>query len=333
MKKILLAITSLAVCLQLAAQYTFTESSGQYVQLSASADSITDPLFLPDWDDDWIRIGLPFQVNMYGVWYDSAAVETNGELVFYNDWTGVADPWYDVNDTVPCMMGFGEFFSEFGTGDLKSKGPNLSPILMEVTGAPGSQIMKLEWRNAGFYADTSIGFTNFVNFQIWIHEVSGNVEYHYGTSYIDLNSFNGSTGPTIGMATTDLTPNWTLFDGYYITGDNSSETMGTAIGQMTGQPVDSTIYFFTNLATVGIEQVIKGSFRMYPNPTRDYCYLQLENQDNTITITDATGRIVMSPTTISTTFYAIDVSEFARGLYFVTVTSGNGSCTKPVSVQ
>src|SRR5688500_8504917 len=210
MKKLLLAITALALGLQLAAQYTFTETSGVYVPLSANADSITDPLFLPEWDDDWIRIGLPFQVNMYGMWYDSAGVETNGELVLYNDWTGVVDPWYDVNDTVPCIMGFGEYFSANGTGDLKSKGPNLSPILMEVAGSPGSRIMKLEWRNAGFYEDTSIGFTNFVNFQIWIHEISGNIEYHYGASYVDLNSHGGSTGPTIGMATTDLTV-WDLF--------------------------------------------------------------------------------------------------------------------------
>ena len=332
MKKILLAITALALGLQLAAQYTFTETSGVYVPLSANADSITDPLFLPEWDDDWIRIGLPFQVNMYGVWYDSAGVETNGELVLYNDWSGVEDPWYDVNDTVPCIMGFGEYFSANGTGDLKSKGPNLSPILLETTGAPGSRIMKLEWRNAGFYEDTSIGFTNFVNFQIWIHEISGNIEYHYGTSYVDLNSHGGSTGPTIGMATTDLAV-WDLFPGTYITGTTTSETAGTAVGQMTGEPADSTIYFFTNLATVGIHHIVRSNFTMYPNPAADVCYLQMEGTEDTVMITDASGRMVVQNTSVNATRYTLDISGFAPGLYFVTVTSGRGSSTRTLTVQ
>ena len=333
MKKVLLAVTAIAAVLQLSAQYTFTESSGQYVPLSASADTITDPNILPAWDDDWIRIGLPFQVNMYGMWYDSAGVETNGELVLYNNWVGVTDPWYDVNDTVPCMMGFGEFFSEFGTGDLKSKGQNISPILMEVVGVPGSQILILEWRNAGFYEDTSAMFTNFVNFQIWIHEISGNVEYHYGPSLIDLNSFGGSTGPTIGLATTDLTPNWVLFNGYYITGDNSSETMGTMIGQMTGQPVDSTIYFFTNLATVGINHIEKPLFSLYPNPANDYCTVHFQNSDNSIMVTDALGRIVMESTDVQTTEYTLDLSGYEAGLYFVIISGTNGSSARALSVH
>jgi hypothetical protein len=333
MKKILLAVTAVAACLQLAAQYTFTETSGVYVPLSASADTVTDPINLPTWDDDWVRVGLPFQVNMYGVWYDSLAVETNGEVALYNDWTGVVDPWYDVNDTVPCIMGFGEYFSEFGTGDLKSKGQNISPILMEVTGAPGSQILIIEWRNAGFYEDTSAMLTNFVNFQIWIHEISGNIEFHYGPHYVDLFSYGGSTGPTIGIATTDLTPNWVLFNGIYVTGTTTSEVAGAAIGQMTGEPADSTIYFFTNLATVGINHIEKSMFTLYPNPATDNCVLRFENAENTVMVTDATGRVVMQNTVVNTSIYTLDVSGYDAGLYFITVSGQNGSSTRALSVH
>lgn len=334
MKKVLLAVVAVAACLHLAAQYTFTETSGTFVPLTASADTITDPDILPTWDDDWIRIGLPFPVNMYGVWYDSAGVETNGELVLFNDWTGVDDPWYDVNDTVPCIMGFGEFFSLNATGDLKSKGQNQSPILMDVTGAPGTQIMILEWRNAGFYEDTSTMVTNFVNFQIWIHEISGNIEFHYGTSYVDLYSYGGATGPTIGMATTDLTANvWELFDGLYIFGTNTTETAVIPFSQMNGEPTDSTIYFFTNLATVGINHIEKSNFMLYPNPATDVCNLKMENPENTIVVMDVTGRVVMETTTINTTFYALDVSAFTPGLYFINVTSGNESSTRMLSVN
>lgn len=334
MKKILLAITAVAACLQLAAQYTFTESSGLYVPVSTNADTLTDPINLPTWDDEWIRIGLPFQVNMYGTWYDSAAVETNGELVLYNDWTGVSDPWYDVNDTVPCIMGFGEFFSANGTGDLKSKGQDLSPILMEVMGPPGSQVMILEWRNAGFYEDTSAMLTNFVNFQIWIRETSGDIEFHYGPNYVDVNSYGGSTGPTIGIATTDLTANvWALFSGIYVTGTNTTEVAGAAVGQMTGQPNDSTIYFFGNLATVGINHITKSTFTHFPNPAADYCVLRLDGSENTVMLTDASGRIVMQNVQVNTDTYTLDLTGFESGLYFITVTGSRGSSTQPMLVQ
>ncbi|HTF06492.1 MAG TPA: hypothetical protein VK826_20815, partial [Bacteroidia bacterium] len=294
MKRTLLSLFGIAaIALTLNAQYTFSESSGVYVPLTAAADTITDPQTLPVWDDEWLRIGLPFQVNMYGVWYDSAGVETNGELVLYNDWTGVDDPWYDVNDTVPAIMGFGEYFSLNATGDLKSRGPNQSPILTYLYGAPGSQIFIIEWRNAGFYEDTSAQLTNFVNFQIWIHEISGNIEFHYGTSLIDEPSYGSSDGPTIGIATTDLTANtWILFPGIYIAGTTTNETAGTAITTMWGQPADSTIYFFTNLATVGITQIERSTFTMYPNPAAVQCNLVLSDPNSVVMITDATGRLL-----------------------------------------
>ncbi len=334
MKKTLLSLfAAAALALTLNAQYTFSETSGVYLPLSGTADTITDPQILPTWDDDWIRIGLPFQVNMYGVWYDSAGVETNGELVLFNDWTGVDDPWYDVNDTVPCIMGFGEFFSANATGDLKSKGQNISPILMEVIGTPGSQIMILEWRNAGFYEDTSTMVTNFVDFQIWIHEISGNMEFHYGPSYVDLNSHGGSTGPTIGIATADLTQPWDLFSGIYITGTTTSEVPGAAFNQMTMQPADSTIYFFTNLATVGIYQIEKSTFTMYPNPANDQCTLVLSDPGSVVMITDASGRLLSETPAANSTTLTIDLSGYAPGLYFVSVRTDAGVSTRALSVQ
>jgi hypothetical protein len=335
MKKTLLSLFAAgALAFTLNAQYTFSESSGVYVPLSIAADTVTDSQTLADWDDDWVRVGMPFQVNMYGTWYDSLAVETNGSVVLFNDWTGVADPWYDVNDTVPCIMGFGEFFSANATGDLVSRGSDISPILMEVTGAPGVRILKIEWRNAGFYEDTSSAFTNFVNFQIWIHEWSGDIEFHYGTSYIDLNSFGGSTGPTIGIASADLTANqWDLFPGIYITGTNTTETAFTAIGQMTGNPNDSTIYFFTNLVTVGIDEIQKSTFTMYPNPAKDECQLVLSDPSSVVMITDASGRLISETSLINSTSTTINLSGYAPGLYFVSVRNDSGVCTKALSVR
>lgn len=327
MKKVLLAVTAVAACLQLAAQYTFSETSGVYVPLSSNADTLTDPNTMSMWDDEYVRIGLPFSVNAFGEWYDSCLVETNGELMLYNDWTGM-EPW-DVNDTLPVIMGFGEFLSQNGTGDLMARGANVSPILLEVTGAPGVQIAKFEWRNAGFYEDTSATMTNYVNFQIWIHEITGHIEFHYGTSYIELVSFGGADGPTIGIANFWMVPNvWDFSTGIFIGGTPAAETTSPGYAGMDGHPGDSTIYFFSNLATVGIVHIAKSNFMLYPNPATDICYLQMENAENTVMVTDASGRVVMESTVVNATRYSLDVSAYATGMYFVTVASGNGSFTR-----
>ncbi len=332
MKKILLAVTAVAACLQLAAQYTFSESSGQYIQLSANADTITDPVDLASWDDNYIRIGLPFPVNSYGVWYDSCLVETNGELILYHDWTGL-EPW-DVDDTLHAIMGFGEFISMNGTGDLMSRGNNMSPILMEVIGNPGAQILKIEWRNSGFYEDTSALMTNFVNFQIWIHEFTGDVEVHIGTSFIEDISLGGSDGPTIGIAEYYMVPNvYALQSGMYVSGTPTTETGVANYTTLNGVPGDSTIYFFTNLATVGINHIEKTTFSMYPNPANEYCTIRLWNSNSSVMVTDAIGRIVMENTAVSSTTYTLNLSGYETGLYFVTVTGMNGSSTRALSVH
>lgn len=310
------------------AQYTFSETSGAYAPL-VNPDTLT--INLPTWDDDYVNIGLPFPVNVYGTWYDSALVETNGELVLYNNWYG-ASPW-TIADTLPAIMGFGEFLSMAGTGDLLSRGPNLSPILMEVTGNPGVQILKIEWRNSGFYEDTTSSMNSYVNFQIWIHEISGNIEFHYGTSSVAPYCYGGSSGPTVGIAPYDMDPNYNLLSGIYVTDDSSAVSTGTNYSQITGTPTDSTIYLFNNLATVGIEQVIKPSFKLYPNPAKETCTLYLQDAGSAITVSDATGRLLQEIPAQNTNNVILDLSAFEPGVYFISVRNASGISTQSLIVH
>lgn len=332
MKKIYASILIVFLSLTgLKAQYTFTDTAEVYTPL-VNADTL--PFSSWVWDDDFTRMGLPFQVNSFGNWYDSVLVESNGSLILYNNWSG-SEPW-DVTDTLPAIMGFGEFLSNQGTGDLASKGGGQSPVLMQVSGNPGAQILKLEWRNAGFYEDTSAQLTNFVNFQIWIHEISGNIEYHYGTSYIDAISFGGSVGPTIGIAPYDMNGNassWDLLSGIYVSGSTGSEIPTANYTQMTGAPGDSSVYLFYNLSTVSVQEFSRDGFSLYPNPATEFCFVNSPGMELTVTLFDASGRVISEQQSTNNSSVRLDLNGLEKGTYFVTVITETGVTTKPLIIQ
>jgi hypothetical protein len=75
------------------------------------------------------------------------------------------------------------------------------------------------------------------------------------------------------------------------------------------------------------------SWFVYPNPASGVVNIQLQNNQSSIQITDASGRVVMPATVVPAAFYSLDVSAFAKGLYFITVKSENGTSTKPLTIQ
>lgn len=332
MKKIYAA---LLICLLsvsgLKAQYSFTDTTGVYTPLTG-ADTLDMSLWT--WDDDYVRFGLPFQVNVYGAWYDSVLIEANSTLIFYNDWSGL-DPW-DVNDTVHVIMPFGEFVTNFGSMDLMSKGGGQSPILYEVSGSAGTRIMKLEWRNAGFYEDTSAMLTNFVNFQIWIHEFSGNVECHYGTSYVDAISLGGGTGPVVGIAPfamNSTSSTYLLGNGIYVSGSSGTETDVPNYTLMNGLPADSSVYLFYNLVTVSVEEFSREGFSLYPNPATEFCFVNSPGNELTVTLFDASGRVISEQQSTNNSAVRLDLNGLEKGTYFVTVLTETGVTTKPLIIQ
>jgi hypothetical protein len=330
MKKIYAALLLVLLSVNgLKAQYTFTDTNGVYTPLTG-ADTLDMSVWT--WDDDYVRFGLPFQVNVYGAWYDSVLIDANSTLVFYNDWTGL-DPW-DVNDTVHVIMPFGEFVTNFGSLDLASKGGGQSPILYEVSGNPGARIMKLEWRNAGFYEDTSAMLTNFVNFQVWIHEFSSNIECHYGTSYVDANSLSGETGPVIGIAPfvmNSTNSQYLVGNGIYVSGSSGTETDVPAYTHLNGLPADSSVYLFYNLVTV--EEFSREGFSLYPNPASEYCFVNADGSAITVTLTDASGRMISEEKSNGSASVRIDLNGLQKGIYFVSVQTENTLTTKPLIIQ
>ena len=89
--------------------------------------------------------------------------------------------------------------------------------------------------------------------------------------------------------------------------------------------------------TVGINETeaAQDVFRMYPNPANENVRLNFEsNEVREITLTDATGKLVgVYPVATGSTNHQIDVSDLARGVYFLSVLTDSALVSEKLIVE
>ncbi|MEZ4800124.1 MAG: hypothetical protein R2809_10190 [Flavobacteriales bacterium] len=61
----------------------------------------------------------------------------------------------------------------------------VSEINYQVDGEEGSRIVKVEWKNVGFYDEFAANgtFNNITNFQLWIYETDNSFDFRFRTEY------------------------------------------------------------------------------------------------------------------------------------------------------
>lgn len=151
------------------------------------------------------------------------------------------------------------FHWPFGGSLLLDRGYNTgvtqSPISYEIAGTEGDRIVKLEWKNAGFYMDIvenelwNSTNSDFIDFQIWLYENDGKIEIHIGpNSVLNQDSYGHSNGGVTGPFSK------------FIIGDNMIDLFGNADnpsyqwisnegiqygGMLIGIPSEGKVYEFT----------------------------------------------------------------------------------------
>lgn len=89
-------------------------------------------------------------------------------------------------------------------------------------------------------------------------------------------------------------------------------------------------------ATIGIEENTEiGIVKNYPNPTSDYVNIGFENDEligGSMVITNVTGEVLYSKV-IMNKEERIDVSQYAKGVYFVNINAAVGGITKKIIIQ
>ncbi len=295
--------------------YTLEVLEGTYKNLEKPTIITNGPW--DDFDEGLFEFPIGFDFTIFGSSTINQLRIGGGlpeALAAYNE----ADGTYFL--IAPC---YGDLVSSFDTTTL-----GFYPLSYETTGAPGERIFKQEWRHVGFYNDDS--GVSFINFQVWLYEATGVIEYHYGPSYLteSVSFLYDDGGPIVGLISGLDQLEDTYQIGLLLSGDPASPTLLNPPPEgdpvfLTGQPADGTIYRFTPTVTIGTNDIPESlPLGLYPVPATHSVTLEIGDDliDKGYQITDITGRVILEKTQLSSK--TIDISTLRPGVYFVRLTNG-----------
>lgn len=311
-------LLSFSFSLQAQGEYVFSVSNQNY-------NNLTNPISLNNgelWDDPEfvIPLGFDFQVGPHLF-----------NTIFIPEWSvgGVLSSSTNDFGILPILLPIAQDIIDLGY----TIGTSQSPISYKTEGAPGNQIIKIEWNNVGFFEDGT--GSDFMNFQLWLYETTNVIEYRYGPSQINNpnGSFEGETGPIVGLLPSiDLEEDSLQQEGYLLSGDPANTTNNVLPpGVLLENPLsvqgaipNGTVYTFTP-QNLSINDFENNDFSIYPNPTKDFFQINTKAEDYNVIIYNNLGQI-MRCSNPSQGIY--DISNLPFGLYFIQIESLTGKKTK-----
>ncbi|WP_196894482.1 T9SS type A sorting domain-containing protein [Aureivirga marina] len=228
--------------------------------------------------------------------------------------------------------------------DLVDRGSNNvseSPISYVLNGAVGNRIFKMQWKNAGFQLPDLAD--SYINFQLWIHENSGNIQLYYGdvnVSYPELlyNNFNVPiTGDAIMLGTVNLVNETINVINVYGDIDNPDVhniTQNPDILSFESLIPNNTLVTFTkNDESIGIEENILDEIKILPNPADNFISLNFDSNKNKIKSVEIYNSLGQKMKEFKTIENQIDVSDFPTGNYIVKVLTDKGIKNKKMIIK
>lgn len=297
--------------------YTFQVGNQPYQEL-ANPISINNGEV---WDFPEYEVNLGFNFYLFDTLIN--------KIYFFNEGQG------SVLSSVPSSTRYHKMVMAFGAGLLDrgyGTSQSQSPLSYEVSGEPGTRICKIQWKNAGFYGDyeENGSMTDYVNFQLWLHEVTGLIEMHYGPSLItDFDINFGAPGPTVGLVP------WYDNDEYNFSPEcvwlagvpaNPYLVYSDEFSFLNGMIPPNTAYYFTNTLTVNTGLVRTEAFSVFPNPADDYIVIRQSSNDRlnkTVIIRDLTGRVMLQKNYIDSGEVSVPVGSLPSGVYSLLLLDGN----------
>ena len=265
-------ILSATVSISAYAQFPFEGSvfTDEYVALQ-------DPTLLDieiGWDDPELLIPLPFTFSFGNIQAFEMNLGGTGEMLFAMDEIG------NMNILWPLSLDVMDV-----SNSMNADPEDVSTIGYETQGNEPNRIFKMEWNNCGLYDEIyQFGTADIrVNWQVWLHEGSGIIEYRFGpttlteedilsflegyplTSGIILNfDYEGYSGDVYFAAGDASDPTWSLntdFYNWYYSGES-----------LTNAPQEGTGYRFNGTSTsIAEAEVVNNAFQLFPNPASSTC--------------------------------------------------------------
>ncbi|MFL5728143.1 MAG: T9SS type A sorting domain-containing protein [Cytophagaceae bacterium] len=322
--------------------YTFAKDTIKYRALTG-ATSIDGGTY---WDDEYWPIKIGF--NFLG--HDTLTVSANG-LVSLANYSHLVDQQqvFTISAFADASLGADLINRSIST-------PAVSPISYKLDSVAPYRILKIEWKNAGFFYDSSATRQDYISFQLWLYEENNKIEMRYGQHYF----YNGvqytgnkSFGPVIGIGfyKYSLSPPGATYNQYtntghpiYLSGNanspsvNSSFTSLTAYDTSSCAPSVKTRYTFTTTGTsvTSVQKAEASGLKIYPNPATSFLHVEFENKSaSEISVFDATGNLVYRKSYNQTGQVSeiLNTEIFPKGLYILKVESENTYSSRLLSVQ
>jgi len=216
---------------------------------------------------------------------------------------------------------------------------NTTALSYVVEGAQGSKILKVQWKNLALKNGQP---GNYVNYQIWLHQLTGIFEIHYGSSSASNNSgFTTANGPNIGLfyAPKSFTQ---MFEKIWVNGAPGSYTLDSArtvsFSAVSGVPPNGTVLrYIPKKAAVSIPAIKDAYIEVYPNPADERINIRLEaplTEPAKIRLYDISGREVHTyDAKTNTRLLSIPVDSIAEGVYELKLVSKEHAVTQKVEIR
>ncbi len=302
--------------------YEFSVFNDPYLDLTApNLISNTDV-----WDDPFYITSTGFEVTLFDIVTNTVGIiQPGAQVINLNE----ANP-----DTVQLLAPY--------MSDIMNASDTIavSPISYQLEGPPGNAVFKLEWKNVGFYGEwnASNSYFNTTNFQMWLYQNSGVIEFRYGPNTIKSGSllhFFG-TGPLVLLGQ-DVVLDGGAWQGLWAVGGDPQNPTITAIpsGQqplaeqsLTGEPESGTVYRFAPVVIGTQEEQQVQQCRVWPSPANRELNITTLRGAN-YSIYNMQGQIMWS-NTASDSITRLDISSWPAGSYCVK--SDNGQYTRFVKL-
>ncbi|MFK8007860.1 MAG: T9SS type A sorting domain-containing protein [Saprospiraceae bacterium] len=288
-----------------------------------------------NWDDPDYTIPIGFNFDFYGNTYSTIFISGLGSwLVFEDIYT---------TDSIEVLI---PYFDDLA--DIENVNPaNQSTISYSIEGAAGQQILKIQWKDCGFYEEifnmTSPTANNTISFQAWLYEGSNNIEVRFGPSTLpDAATIHDYGSPVCGMIEniSNVTDEFEAF--WHLTGEATNPTITSSdvtvldtysIPGLDSDPASGQVYRFATVPTSIKLPTQTLDLNVYPTAVTDEFFVEVNeeilNEKTQISVVNNLGQVIYN-NTIANTKERLDASNFPSGIYYVRIHNENGIGTKKI---
>ena len=270
--------------------YTLTTSNVTYVELTGATDITGGQL----WDDEIWQVPIGFTAELFDSSFTTLNLNSNGFL-------------FDTIGNAEVMIGMSRADLVDGAFLIDFNSP--IPVTYLTEGTAGTKIFKVEWKLANVWGADS---TNVINYQVWIYEETGNIEFHFGAGFLGNMS-------TLSVQKYSGTPYFE--DGISLIGDPLNPQTSTVINQkMDNYPSDGMVYSFVKGepgVPTQIDENKEINLSLYPNPVSELLNVNGKDLDGTQwNIINSQGQKIKTGILMKNNM-SIPVNDLNHGYYLI----------------